>query len=394
MLGFLKIKSRGDISFDKNFWFGLALFVGTIIGVGLFGLPYITLQTSLLTVLIFFIVITVAMILLHHFYAEIGIHSKEIHHTPGYAGKYLGRWAKHLALVSEGVGLFGAQLAYLIVGGGFLARLFNQAETPFEPIFIAVFFVVGSWLIWKGLKSVIETEFIMLIMLVLLVILFFIFSFFKAQASPLAVGLGGNPWLPYGVVVFSLFGLSAVPELNLLFRGQEKKLNRILLWGIIIAAIIYIMFVWSVLSISGGTTSEESLSGLLPFIPVWLFKLALLFGILTTFTSFLAIGLALKRMFFEDYNLPLSTSWFIAMGVPLLLYLIGFNNFLKAISISGSIGLTISGVIIYLIYLKVKHKTGQKVIEHKFFTHTIFVILLMLLAVVGVLVSIYFQLTG
>lgn len=380
--------------FDKDFWLALALLVGTIVGVGMFSLPYIALQTSFLTVVFYFLIISGGVILIHHFYAEIGVHSQTNHHLPGYAEIYIGRWAKHLTLASESIGLFGAQLAYLLVGGSFLARIFQLAETAFEPLFVGLFFIFGAILIWRGIKSVVKTEFIMICILALLVIAFFIYSLFQANVSPLDIGWGQHPWLPYGAVIFSLWGLAAVPELNTIFHQREQKINKVILWGIIISGLIYLLFIWSVLSLSGTQTSPESLAGLLLFIPPHVVKLALVFGVITTFTSFLAIGLALKRMFYEDYNLSDKVSFFVAMTVPLMLYIIGFDSFLKAISISGSIGLTISGAMIYLIYFKIKKISQLKVAHNKFFTHNIFIIFMMVLTIMGALFSIYFQVFG
>ncbi len=391
------IHRHKKIKYDKQFFYGVALLVGTIVGVGLFGLPFIALQSSFWVMIAYFSVMTVGVVLLHHFYAEIGVHSKEKHHLPGHAEKYLGKWAKHITAFSESFGIFGAQLAYLIVGGGFLAQLFNQPSSH-TYLYVMIFFTIGAILIWKGFKSVVETEFIILMLLGIMIISFFIFSIFKGTYNPISIGIHENSWAPYGVILFSLWGLAILPEIIELFPKQEKKVNRVTFLGVTISALVYIMFIWSVLRLSGGVTSTDSLSGLQPFLPSVLYKFGLVFGLLTTFTSFLALGLAIKKLFMEDYHLPKSTSWFIAMGVPLLFYFMGFDNFLSAISISGSIGFTISGVVIFLIYLKLKKRVEKKpdaerVIHHKFFTHTGVIITLIILAVVGGIISIFFELT-
>lgn len=373
--------------FDKEFFFGTSLLVGTIVGAGLFSLPYVAVTTSFWIVVAYFIVVGTMLLLLHHFYAEIGIQANHPHHLPGFAGRYIGTWAKRTTLISEGVGLFGAQLAYLIIGGNFLAQLFNFSDTPYEPFFALIFFILGGFFVWRGIKSVAETEFVLLIMLLMFVIGFFGFSLINGTYEPTSLGMQEEPLLPFGVIIFSLWGLSAIPELNIMFKKKEKKINRIIVTGIIISILIYLVFTWSVLSLSGETTTQESLTGLRSLLPPGLFKFALVFGLLTTFTSFLGIGVALKRTFYDDYNLPMSTSWIITMGVPFILYLSGFDNFLDAISISGSIGLTVSAIMIYLIYLRLKPKKG-KFIHHKLFTHTTFVFLLLFLTALGGILSI------
>ena len=374
--------------FDKVFFFGTSLLVGTIVGVGLFSLPYVALTTSFWIVVAYFIVVGAMLLLLHHFYAEIGLHANHPHHLPGFAGRYIGKWAKRTTLISEGVGLFGAQLAYLIVGGNFLAQLFNLSDTQYEPFFALIFFTIGGVLVWRGIKSIAETEFVLLIMLLVFVIGFFGFSLFNGTYEPTTIGFQQEPLLPFGVVIFSLWGLSAIPELNIMFKKKEKKINRMIITGLVLSILIYLVFIWSVLSLSGDGTTQESLAGLRAILPAGLFKFALVFGLLTTFTSFLGIGVALKRTFYDDYSLPMSTSWIIAMGVPFVLYLTGFDNFLDAISISGSIGLTISAIMIYLIYLKLKPKKG-KVIHHRLFTHSTFVFILLFFTALGAILSIF-----
>lgn len=378
--------------YDKEFLYGTSLLVGTIVGVGLFGLPYVALHSHFWWIIGYFIIVGMMLMLLHHFFAEISIHAKHPHHLPGFAERYIGKWAKRLALVAESVGLYGAQLAYLIIGGNFLAQLFHMAETPYEQVFVFAFFAAGGFFVWRGIKSVAETEFILLLMLILFVVGFFIFSIFSGSYMPTSIGMKEAPLLPYGVIVFSLWGLSAIPEMNVLFKRQEKKINRMIMTAILVSIAIYVLFIWSVLSISGPATSEESLAGLRALIPAGLFRFALVFGLLTTFTSFLGIGVALQYTYHDDYNLPLSTSWFIAMGVPMILYLSGFRNFLNAISISGSIGFTVVAIIIYLIYLRLKPRKG-KVIHHALFTHPVFVFLLLLLTALGGLLSIIVEIT-
>ena len=101
----------------------LAVLIGTIIGVGLFSLPYITAQIGILTMLFYFLILGAVMILISLIYSEVALRTKELHRLPGYAEKYLGSKAKKIAFVSNGFGLTGALLAYLIVGGEFLFSL-------------------------------------------------------------------------------------------------------------------------------------------------------------------------------------------------------------------------------------------------------------------------------
>ena len=64
-------KNNTNKIYDKNFWLGLSLLIGTIVGVGIFSLPYVAIKSSFLVIACYFVAISVGVILLHHFYSEI-----------------------------------------------------------------------------------------------------------------------------------------------------------------------------------------------------------------------------------------------------------------------------------------------------------------------------------
>jgi len=103
--------------FNKQFVYALATFVGTVIGVGLFGLPYVALKVGFAVVLFYFIFIGIVTALVLLIYGEIILRTEGVHRLPGYAEKYLGIWGKRVAFLSIVLTLVGALLAYLIVGG-------------------------------------------------------------------------------------------------------------------------------------------------------------------------------------------------------------------------------------------------------------------------------------
>ena len=88
---------------------------GTIIGVGLFSLPYITSKVGLWVMLAYFIGLGVIVIAVHRFFGEVVLKTEGQHRLPGYAGIHLGKTGKTIAVVSTILGLFGALLAYLLV---------------------------------------------------------------------------------------------------------------------------------------------------------------------------------------------------------------------------------------------------------------------------------------
>jgi hypothetical protein len=104
----------------------------------------------------------------------------------------------------------------------------------------------------------------------------------------------------------------------------------------------------------GENTSESALVGLRTILGNKGALVALFFGILTTFTSFIALGLTLKKVLWYDLGISKNLSFVITVFFPFLLYILGFNNFIKVISFIGSVALAIDGILISLMYKKIK----------------------------------------
>ena len=106
-----------------NFLKALSIFLGTVIGVGIFGLPFVALRAGFFVVLLYFLVMILIAVLIHLLYGEVVLGTKKIHRLPGYVGEYLGEKWKKICFLVIVVGLMGALLAYLIVGGEFLKSI-------------------------------------------------------------------------------------------------------------------------------------------------------------------------------------------------------------------------------------------------------------------------------
>jgi len=344
--------------------YAIATLSGTIIGAGLFALPYITLQVGFWVILAYFLILGGFVILIHLFFAELSLKTPDFKRTPGFAKIYLGKWGKTASYVSIILGIFGALLAYLILGGTFFSELTELVLPNFEGntlIFTLFYFIIGSAFIFHGIKAIEKVQFWGLILF--LVILFAIF--FKGAPFinidnlfttkwPSADGHWSNLFLPYGVILFSLWGAALIPEVEEMLGKQKTKLLKIIPIAILIPAIIYLSFIFFVLGITGDQTTKDALSGLGAVLGDGVVALALLFGLVTTFTSFVALGLTLKKVFWYDFKIPKKTAWAITCFLPLILYLVGFKDFIIVIGVIGGIMLAIDGILILLMYRKIR----------------------------------------
>src|SRR3989344_1845364 len=341
---------------NKNFIYALSTLVGTIIGVGLFSLPYTASKAGFWVILFYFIILGAVVILVNLLYGEVTLRTQGLHRLPGYAQKYLGLRGKKAAFLSNSLGLYGALLAYLIVGGQFLFSLLGPIFGGSNLIYTLVFFSLGALLVYFGIKSIAQTEFFLLILF--FAVLFFIFyrGFSFIQIENLFVFDKSEFFLPYGPVLFSLAGMALVPEVKEMLKDNPKQLKKIIPLAIFIPALIYLFFVILILGLTGQNTSIEAISGLKDFFNDGIVNLALFFGVLTTFTSFITLGLTLKKVFWYDLKVKKNLAWLLACFVPLALFFSGLKSFIAVISLTGGVMLGLDAIIIILIYLKAKTK--------------------------------------
>ena len=126
--------------------------------------------------------------------------------------------------------------------------------------------------------------------------------------------------------------------------------------AILIPALVYLFFIYLILGITGPQTTESALTGLRNFLGDRIVSLALFFGVLTTFTSFIALGLTLRKVFWYDLKIEKNFAWLITCFFPLILFLIGVKQFIPVISFVGGVMLGIDGILILLMYRKIKPK--------------------------------------
>ena len=64
---------------NKQFLYATTVLVGTIVGVGIFGLPYVASQSRFIVGLFFLLLLGVIVTLIHLLYAEVVLKTKEKH---------------------------------------------------------------------------------------------------------------------------------------------------------------------------------------------------------------------------------------------------------------------------------------------------------------------------
>ena len=339
--------------------YAIATLSGTIIGVGLFALPYITLKVGFWVMLGYFLVLGSLVILVHLFFGELALKTPDLKRLPGFAKFHLGKWGEKTAFLSSILGIFGAILAYIIVGGEFLTELLSPFFGGGNLVWTLFYFSLGAALIFFGIKAISKIEFWGLVLFFIILIAIF----FRGQTFLKIENLFPSPdfsqlFLPYGAILFSLWGAALIPEVEEMLRERKKFLKILIPISILIPIFVYLFFIYLILGITGPQTTESALTGLRNFLGDRIVSLGLFFGVLTTFTSFIALGLTLKKVFWYDLKINKNLAWAITCFIPLFLFLIGIKSFIPVICFVGAIMLGIDGILILLMYRKIKPRNS------------------------------------
>ena len=99
----------------KNIILPASLLASTIIGAGMFALPYAFAKAGILSGLFYLLFFSLVVILIHLMYADIIVRTSENHRFLGYAKIYFGRVGFWLAFLISVIGAIFALTIYLIL---------------------------------------------------------------------------------------------------------------------------------------------------------------------------------------------------------------------------------------------------------------------------------------
>ena len=190
----------------KNFYLAVAVMIGYIIGVGMFGLPYLVSKAGIISFVVLILIIGFIQHLLHLIYANLILVTRKYHRMPGYAGVYLGRKGKVIITISKFVGNFGALLAYIIITGIFLKQLLGPIFGGSEFLYATILFLLEAIIIFFGIGILARVELFMTSLLIIIVILIVVQGSKFISADNFTIMDLSLFFLPYGAVLFALDG--------------------------------------------------------------------------------------------------------------------------------------------------------------------------------------------
>lgn len=370
---------------DKKFWAAAFTLSGTIIGAGILGLPYVFAKAGFFTGLFWLIILGLILLFTKLCLGEITLRTRGEHHLTGYAEKYLGKYGRKIMFFTVVFGVYSALLAYLIGEGQSLSKFFTGT------IDYSLFFAIGFWLIMtlllreglRGLKKV-ETWGVLIIIVFVVVIFAYYFPQINIENISGFSESIGNFFFPFGVILFSLLGFTSIPELRKEIKGEEKKLKKAIIIGVLIPVVLYFIFSLTLVGVLGDNIAEVA--------TVSFGKLIVLFGVFTIMTGFFSLSFALRDMFKMDLNISKKLNFILSSIIPLGLYLLVYffkiAGFVKILGIGGVFSGGITGILILIINKKAKKKGNRKP-EYKIPLSWIFIFLLSLIFIIGIISEIF-----
>lgn len=334
--------------------------IGMIVGAGTFGIPYVFSQAGFAIGFFYLLAIGLAVFVVHLLFGEIILRTNQPHRLVGYAAKYLGPLAKKIATGTVLFEYYGALLVYLILGGQFLAIIFSFWLGGPEVVWALIFFALGAFGIFLRLNTLARNELVMTVLLLLAIIILLIKGAPLIQMANLGTINFSKFFLPYGVILFAMAGSAAIPEMRQILQGQEKKLKPAIFWGTAIPAILYFLFALVVVGITGSQTTPEAIEGLVPHLGRWVIMLGAIFGFFAVYTSFLVLGVAIKKIYQQDYRIKGRWAFLLACAIPLAAYLAGLKNFILITGLIGAVLSGLDGILIILIYFRARREGDRQ----------------------------------
>lgn len=326
-----------------------ATLAGTIIGVGMFGIPYAVASVGFWPGIAMLGATTVVTLYLHAAFGEVVAAASSAERLGGYARRFLGTGAEYLANFVAIAGRVGALLAYLVVGSAFTATLLAPWIETARGAGFPVFFVIAALGVWFGVRFVSGIEAPLVFLLVAGVAALGWFALAHVRLEHLAgVRLGELPLL-YGVLLFALGGIPAIPEVRSLVSDRAAY-RRVLAWGTIVPAVVYALFTLAVVGVNGSATSPEAIAGLSRALGPTAALVGAGVGFLAVVTSFFVIGLNLAHILEYDWGWSRSASRLATLGAPVVLFGLGLNDFIRIIGTLGAVLGAAEGILVLMLF--------------------------------------------
>ncbi|MBU0596539.1 GerAB/ArcD/ProY family transporter [Patescibacteria group bacterium] len=369
------VQHQGIFRRQISLWEGVALILGGTVGAGVLGIPFAVAKVGIGYGLIYILSIGLLMMGLNLLVGEVAIRTGQNLQIVGFAYKYLGKFGGRIMSCLVYVVGLAILVIYIIGEGETLSVLFGGSAFKWSLIF----WLLGSFLILVGMRTVKKVELFLTLGILTVVLFIVLISVPHLEYDHLKYSSLASLLLPYGVILFAFSGMSAIPEAYSILSNQKINFKKAIIIAGVLSIIIYSLFTFIVVGVTGAGTSEIATIGLGEKVGGIIFYLGNIFAILAMGTSFLLGGLALRDSLRWDLKMNYSLSTSITCIVPLILFLLGVRNFIATIDIAGGVFMSLQMILLLLIYWKAKQKGELQLGKYRLH-HTVLLIALLFLA--------------
>ncbi len=349
----------------KNLILPASVLAETIIGAGMFALPFVFFKAGLVFGLFYLFFFSAIFALTHLMYADVILRTRENHRFAGYAGIYLGRFGFWLTAVITILGGIFALTIYLILSASFIGLALPLTPDIYK---ILIFWLFCSIAVFWRINRLTISEFLILLgsLAIVLILLFFGLKNFNEALSETPLFNFSYVLAPLGAVFFSMGGRVAVPAVLGYFRNNGEKIveaKKPIIFGSFFPAFVYVLFVLGILGLSGNV-SEDSVSGIVGGTPLFILLILGLLGIVSLFSTYIVIGRDIKKSLEHDFKFPQIFSGLAVAVTPLILYFLGLRNFMELVGFAGGIFVGLDNIILILIWQKaVKTESSVRILN-------------------------------
>ncbi len=329
------------------------IMIAATLGAGIFGLPYVFYASGWAISLGYLVFFSAGIAYAHDLYWRTLEKTEEKHRLVGLVRQHLGKSMFHVGVCAILGGLTLALVAYLILGSGFLVRLFPSLSYPYA---VSIFWLFCAAPFFLNFRRLVRME---LVGTICKIAFIFLIGWFAVQSTEIL--LFSEPaafdfFLPFGPILFALAGWTAIEPIYEWAHKRKASLveTRVgLASGTIAVGIFYIIFVTAIFLIAPEIT-PDTISGLLTISPLATLLLAG-FGIFALWTSYVPVGLEIEKSLSHELGWSPHASSLFVLCAPLFLVFIGFNDFLRVVSLVGGIFLSME----YMLLLSVARRVLQ-----------------------------------
>lgn len=355
--------------FLRRFVLPVSLLSGTIIGAGVFSLPFVFIQGGWVAGIVYLFGFGAVFALIHLMYADLMLTTDNAAHDfVGYARTYLGAWAGRLAFLMTVVGMLFALTVYLVLSASFSSILLPEQSAGTLILF---FWAAGSFFMFAPVRGIAALE--LLAVLVIAGIIGIVAVFGLPHLERLSAVRPFDLrylFLPFGPVLFSYAGRAAIPSLLSYFKGEEGEgfpppdARKAILWGTALPGFVYLVFIAGVVGLS-VSVSEDAVSGIVG-LPSALLRTIGVLVLASLLSSYFVIGVSIMRILEKDLAAPRLLSAASVIASPIALYAAGLQDFLILVSIAGGVFIALEGVFIALMWRRAHERRAPLLVSPKF----------------------------